>query len=76
MEARKAALTEFGICNRTTFLAHARLAERAVCFKLAIVLSALDDISARRRRLRRIALAGLRRVGLLATVARRGTVSA
>ena len=76
MEAREAALTEFGIRNRAAFLAHARLAERAICFKLPIVLSALDHISARRRRLWHIAAAGLRRVGLLATVARRGTVSA
>ena len=56
---------EFGIRNRAAFFAHARLAERAICFELPIVLSALDHISACRGRLWDIALARLRGVGLL-----------
>jgi hypothetical protein len=48
IKARKAALTEFGIRNRAAFFAHARLAKRAICFQLLIVLPALDHILARR----------------------------
>ena len=59
-KARKAALTEFRIGNRTAFLAHTRLAKPAICFEGAIVLLALDYISPRRRRLCHIALIGLR----------------
>ena len=79
---------EFGIRNRAAFFAHARLAERAICFNGPIVLLALDHISARRRRRCRTALASLRGVGLLTrccaisgwalrrSVTRRGAVSA
>jgi len=56
---------EFGIRNRAAFFAHARLAERAICFNRPIVLLALDHISARRRRRCRTAVASLRGVGLL-----------
>jgi len=52
---------EFGIRNRAAFFAHARLAERAICFNGPIVLLALDHISARRRRRCRTALTSRRR---------------
>jgi hypothetical protein len=48
MKARKAALTQFGIGNWVAFFAHARLAERAICFELPVVLAALDHVLARR----------------------------
>jgi len=39
---------ELRIVNRTAFLAHARLAERPICFERAIVMSTLDHILVRR----------------------------
>jgi hypothetical protein len=49
LEARQALLMELRIGNRTTLLAHSRLAEGAVCLQHSSVMVAMHDVLAGRR---------------------------